>query len=488
MKNLKYIFKIIYICLLFSSCAQEVIDKYEPVTDTPPPPTEPTPSSGEADFTKYVAVGNSLTAGYMNGALYTAGQNTSLAAQLAKQFALAGGGAFNQPDINSENGFFGVGPDGTTILGRLRLSAATNAPAPIVPGDRPTPYAGDKATLNNFGVPGITLGTALIPQTGGPYDPENPSANPAFNPLYARFASNPGTSTIIGDAATALANGGTFFTFWLGNNDVLGYAVGGASNPGILTSTDDFQQRFQIALGALLQASPQAKGMVVNIPNVIDIPYFKTIPYNPVPLTQDQADQLNTAYAQFNAGVEGYNAAVPESMRRTKITFAEGQNAFIIEDEDLADSPLPKWRLTTPNDLVTLRASAELSKGFGTQQPMPDAFILTPQEQEVIQLRINDFNTIISNVVTANTERVGLVNMNEVFQQFAQTGFVGDNIFITAALAPPFGAFSLDGVHPNSRGYTYTANRFIEAINQKFNATVPLIKITSTQGNELPQP
>ena len=34
-------------------------------------------TSGNADLTKYVAVGNSLTAGYADGALYITGQNNS---------------------------------------------------------------------------------------------------------------------------------------------------------------------------------------------------------------------------------------------------------------------------------------------------------------------------------------------------------------------------------------------------------------------------
>jgi hypothetical protein len=34
------------------------------------------------------------------------------------------------------------------------------------------------------------------------------------------------------------------------------------------------------------------------------------------------------------------------------------------------------------------------------------------------------------------------------------------------------GAFSLDGVHPTARGYALIANKFIEAINAKYGATL----------------
>src|SRR5690606_23175493 len=242
------------------------------------------PLSGQADFTKLVSVGNSLTAGLMNGAVYTEGQMNSFLAILARQMQLVGGGEFNQPDINAENGYYGM--QGDIILGRLYLKG--EAPAPKIPGQAPTAYAGDKSKLNNFGVPGVTLLTALIPATGGPM------GNPAYNPMYARFASNPSAdgvngSTLIGDAAAALANDGTFFTFWLGNNDVLGYATGGASNPAILTSDDDFETRFNQPLNAMLNASPEAKGAVANIPYVTSVPFFSTIVYNRITLTAEQA-------------------------------------------------------------------------------------------------------------------------------------------------------------------------------------------------------
>lgn len=493
MKKLKYIINILCISFLLTSCAQEVIEKYEPVeVETP------IPSAGEADFSKYVAVGNSLTAGAMNGALYNAAQQNSFPALLAGQFSTVGGGAFNQPDINSVNGYYGIAPDGETVLGRLRLTLVNGSPTPrpIIPGDLPTAYTGDKTALNNFGVPLVTLGLALSPVTGTP-------GHSLENPMYTRFASNPGTSTIIGDAATALANGGTFFTFWLGNNDILGYATGGASNPDILTSVEDFEQRYQLALGTLLQASPQAKGMIANIPNIIDLPFFRTIAYNVINLEQANADQLNAAYEQFNGGINAYNAGMlpgqtsppPADQQRPTINFVAGPNAIVITDETLPDLSLygiPAIRQTTENDLVMLSAGAVLGTDrgngpIGLADPLEDRYILIPQERTFVESRLDEFNNIIASVASANSDRIGLVDINAIFNNFAQTGFVGNGVFINSALAPPYGAFSLDGVHPNSRGYAHLANAFIEAINEKFNATIPLLNIGRYSANEPPQ-
>src|SRR5690554_8212076 len=54
-------------------------------------------SSGSLDLSSYVALGDSYSAGYVDGALGRETQVESLPAILAQQFALAGGGAFKQP-------------------------------------------------------------------------------------------------------------------------------------------------------------------------------------------------------------------------------------------------------------------------------------------------------------------------------------------------------------------------------------------------------
>jgi len=61
----------------------------------------PKPSNGTANFSRFIAVGNSLTAGYSNGGLYLEGQENSYPAIMATQMKSVGGGAFNQPLFTS---------------------------------------------------------------------------------------------------------------------------------------------------------------------------------------------------------------------------------------------------------------------------------------------------------------------------------------------------------------------------------------------------
>lgn len=455
------------------------------------------PTAGEADFSKMIVIGDGIAAGFMDGALYDRGQNNSFAVHLAEQMKLINGGSFNQPSINSVNGFYAMGPS-NTILGRLILKTTNGvtAPAPIGPGDLPAPFAGNKAELNNFSAPNMTLGLALIPQTGGPNVPQNP----AFNPYYARFASNPGTSTPIGDAAQALATSGTFFSFWLGSSDVLGYAISGASNPAILTSDMDFAQRFAAALGTMLQANPEAKGAVGNIPNLNVLPYFNLVPWNALPLDATTAAAVNQGFGAYNGGLaqlQGMGLITQAERELRTINFAAGQNGFLMADESLTDLTqfgLPSIRQSKSSDKATLTLSQALGQPIGGNPqmvrgvsfPVEDAYVLTPTEQTEIQTKITAFNAVISSAVQANAERLVLVDVSAFLNSVLQGGVNFGGAVLTASIAPPNGGFSVDGVHPNGRAHGFIANEFINAINAKWGSNIPLINPNGIPGNDLP--
>ena len=120
MKTNKIISIVVLTALFIGSCKQELIEVQPPAGPTTPPK----PIAGSANFTKFVAVGNSFVAGMQAQALFNESQANSLPRIMAKQFETVGGPAtFNQPDINSVNGFnpissnLGIG----LVLGRLIL-------------------------------------------------------------------------------------------------------------------------------------------------------------------------------------------------------------------------------------------------------------------------------------------------------------------------------------------------------------------------------
>src|SRR5690606_35833578 len=100
-------------------------------------------------------VGNSLTAGYADNALYIEGQLNSFPSMLADKFSLAGGGDFNQPLVSDNLG--GLLANGQQIQGNrlvLEVTASSQNPATIE-GTPTTDIANHlEGTFNNMRIPG----------------------------------------------------------------------------------------------------------------------------------------------------------------------------------------------------------------------------------------------------------------------------------------------------------------------------------------------
>ena len=456
-------------------------------------PKDELPNSGSADFSKVITIGNSITAGFANGALYDDGQANSFSSILAGQLAIITPTPFNQPDITSPVGYFGSLDDGTP-MGRLILVNPENPlPAPVIPGNPfDVNYEGNKTLLNNFGVPGMRLIDADV--QGFAND----------NRYYKRFALDISAGSLISDAVAANSS---FFTFWLGNNDILGYASNGASgNPsGDGSNHDDmislslFESKYEPIINQLL--SNGAQGVVANIGNITDIPFFNTVPYNLVSFDDKDPEDtlrifnLNQAYKDYNTSVtEALNLGTitPEEAELRKVEFADGNNGVIIYDENLTDlSGQESIRMAHAGDLLTFFAliiyEQDLGDGpIGTEAPMGDEYVLTPEEQTIILERTEAFNKIIQRTIINHSESLALVDINSIFKDFAAYGAIINGSGLTSSIFPPYGGFSLDGTHPNPRGAAFIANHFIEVINQNFAANIPMVNPNNYAGNEGP--
>ena len=220
-------------------------------------------SSGSADFSTYVSIGNSLTAGYASGSLFRSGQESSYPSILAMQFQKAGGGNFVQPLMEGE---FGILP-GKLKLGYSTDCLGTTSLAPVPDQGQLDAIAPIGYTVNNMGVPGAKSFHLLAPGYGSLAGVPLGLANP----YYARFASSE-QATVIGDA---IAMAPTFYSLWIGNNDVLGYATSGG-----VGDTITGINTFAYALNTIITAmnATGAKGVIANIPDVTAIPFFTTVP------------------------------------------------------------------------------------------------------------------------------------------------------------------------------------------------------------------
>jgi len=142
-------------------------------------------SQGNADFSTYVALGNSLTAGYADGSLYRSSQMTSYPSILAEQFKKAGGGNFVQPLMEGE---YGIIP-GKLKLGYKEDCLGNTSLSPVADVGTLDPLAPLGYAVNNLGVPGAKSFHLLAAGYG-----DFAGIGVYANPYYVRFASSP-TST-----------------------------------------------------------------------------------------------------------------------------------------------------------------------------------------------------------------------------------------------------------------------------------------------------
>ncbi|MEM7292319.1 MAG: G-D-S-L family lipolytic protein [Pseudomonadota bacterium] len=455
-------------------------------------------SAGNVDFSRFVAVGDSLTAGFADGTLYIHGQQNSFPAILAEQFAMVGGGAFTQPLMNDNNG--GLLLSGTQIPGfGTRLVLAGSPLAPVAVSDAPTTDVSNimPGPYNNMGVPGAKsfhLGFDNYGAIGGLL-----TVPATANPFYVRMAASQ-TAPNNNIVTDALMLGPSFFTLWIGNNDTLSYATGGGTgvdqlgnpNPATYGSSDlTDPTAFAGTYSGLVTAltSGGAKGVLINLPDVTSIPYFTTVPFNAIPMDQATADATNAGFATYNATIAGL--LTPAEAAQRTINFTAGQNAVVILDETLTDltgvnPALLSMRHATAEDFILLPSSSKIGTEatpgnplttWGVSMPLEDGDVLTAAEATLVANANAAFNATIAAVADANPDLI-LFDAAAEMAQLASEGINYGTGTITTTFATG-GAFSLDGVHPTARGYAVIANLIMDVIEAEFGAVLPPVDPSS---------
>jgi hypothetical protein len=494
MKNYKYI-GLFLLSIGAASC--DVNNELDTITDEVLPAVQL--NTGDLDFSNYVAVGASFTAGVADGALFKAGQENSFPNILASKFGVA---SFSQPLMNDNIGGFVIGGS-VAQPPRLYFNGAGPVRVPAVPTtDLLTKLTG--SSFNNLGIPGLKSFHLLAPEYGNPAGVIPGSANPYF----ARMSSSD-NATVLGDA---MAQSPTFFTLSeIGGNDVLSYATSGGSgvdqsiptpgnpmgnlNPATYGGNDItnplvFDQVFRGVVATLTSTS--AKGVIATVPDITLLPFFTTVPYNPIPMDAATAAQVNVGYALYNGGIQQAFAFLVANTPMTQemadaeiamrtITFAAGQNSVVIIDESLTDltainSGLVSMRQTTGDDLLVLTSSGVIGRLadpsnpasiYGVGVPLADNWTITSSELASIQAATEAYNATVVDVAATNNN-VAVVDLNAILRE-AASGIQFDRYTITTSLVTG-GLVSLDGIHLTGRGYALMANRILGAIDAKFGS------------------
>ncbi len=423
-------------------------------------------SKGDLNLDKYVAVGNSLTAGFMDNGLYREGQENSYPNILAGQFKQVGGGDFKQPLFTpeQENGsgylrLSGFGPTGTPVLTPVTDKLAIRS-------QNPTLYTKYTEEINNLGVPGIRMSD--IKRVG--------YGSSLGNPYFERISTDPLQTYL----ARATASNATFFSCWLGNNDVLGYATAGAAANDI-TQTDVFTANNSDIINAL--TANGAKGIVATIPDVTGIPFFTTVgPTIKGLLTLSGVPGMVALTRNSSARIQ---------FARTDIRDAAGGTILFpltsISYLPLIGRPTGQYwrdlaRQAAPTDPATglrgilLNYQIDTTQAFGVSagNPWPSALLLDAVEQKDISDATISFNNIIKTKAQEKNLAVfdAYTYFNSIQGGMMLNGVAYSPAFITGNL------FSLDGVHLTPRGYAIVANEMIKAINGKYNSRIPTVDVT----------
>jgi lysophospholipase L1-like esterase len=366
-------------------------------------------------FKSYVAIGNSVTAGYQSSGINDSTQRQSYAFLLAQQMgtqyhyaALAKPGC-PPPIANTQTG--------------ARVGGATAPPCSLRIPSSVTDI------LNNVAVPAARV---LDPITS------------------STVASNALTTFILGgktQVQRALDARPTFATIWIGNNDVLEAALSGiivpltGVSPGIVSTQAQFQASYDAMITQLTDSEPNLKGVLIAVVQVAGVPLL-------------QSGALIFSSPTIQAG----------------ISAAAGKPVTI--DPNCSGSAS---LVSVPQLIPLIRSGAHpayisCDPGVIPGTLVGDLFVLDATEQATLSAAITGYN----NYIKAKADAIGFAfyDPNVLLAARRANGEVPafPNF---ASTNQTFGTFfSLDGFHPAAAGHKAVANDLIGVINTKYGTTM----------------
>jgi lysophospholipase L1-like esterase len=375
------------------------------------------PASGEI-FTSYVAIGNSITAGYQSGGINDSTQRQSfarlLATQMGTQYHYA---ALAFPGCPAPVAAFPatrVGTVGTTPPPACALRVSTSV----------------TDILNNVAVPGAYSADPTSATTG---------------------ESNPLTTFILGgrtQVSRALMAHPTFTTIWIGNNDVLGAGGSGILVPtpalgqkGVLSNLATFSASYDAMIQQLTDSAPGIKGVLIGVVQVAGIPL------------------LSAGDTIFKASAA--NRAAMNAIAGTTVNVG-------------ADCSGSTALVNVPSLLGAVRAGTHPALISCTKNvpaaPVGDVFVLDPTEQATLGALITSYN----NYISAKAAAIGFayVDPNPILAAQKATNAIPRFPNFTSATATFGTLISLDGIHPAAPAHRLIANALIAAINAKYGTSL----------------
>ncbi|MEP6990856.1 MAG: SGNH/GDSL hydrolase family protein [bacterium] len=369
-------------------------------------------------FKTYVAIGNSITAGWQSAGINDSTQHQSYAVLFAKQ-------------VHTDF--------------RIPLLNMPGCPPPIDNFNTQHRVGGGTSTTCAFRVPAATPGAF------------NNVAVPDATSLSPTGAVT-GLDTLVQNVLTTLILGGetqvqrtaeaqpTFVSAWIGNNDVLNASLSGIlpAAPGIshgVTSLTAFTTNYKnLAKG--LRAIPSIKGgVLIGVVNTANVPLLfpAAALYNPA------------VKAGFDAAAGTTTAIDPTTCPTTTTSLINFQLAGAI-------------RAGAHPPLIACEA---LPSPFA---PVGNVYVLDAGEQVAVSDTVAAYNALIS--AEADSLGYAYFDPNLPLVALKLSGDIPVFPDLTQPTAPFGQYFSLDGVHPAAAAHVVIVNGIIDAVNAKYGTSI----------------
>ena len=372
---------------------------------------------------RYVALGNSITAGYQSAGINDSTQKRSYANLLAR----AAGVRFAYPSLAGR----GCTPPLTNFVLQTRYgTGSTGTTCDLRAGSSFT------ATLNNVAVPGANS-----------YDPTG-LAGGGYSALTQFFL---GGRTQV---QRAIEVNPTFATVWIGNNDVLSFAINGTTTG--ITPEATFRANYAAMIDSLRAGSPALeRGVLIGVADVTNVPLLVEtallVPGSPIfsPVVRATVEQL-----------VGRQLQLLNCPTTTRALVAFPFFAALRAQTQALPPTIPAPFACGP---TTVPGVGDL----GTVGILDDA------ERATFVARVAAYNAYIR----AKADSIGFqyLDPNPTLLAWKTTGAVPPFPDLTPANASRFFGryFSLDGVHPSTAAHLVFADTLRLRLNRVYGSNIP---------------
>lgn len=398
------------------------------------------PQLGGGLFSRYVSMGNSITAGFQSAGINDSTQLRAYPVLLAQQ----ANAPFNAPLLNKP----GCPPP---FIAPLGVGGSLGGPTAPTCSLRANPIA---PVVQNVAVPGAAIGDAVTPTRSN--DPTG-----TFNRLQFFFLG--GQSML---EATQRAEP-TLVSVWLGNNDVLGAVLSG--NAAALTPEATFNTALdQIVAG--LKAIPTLQDVVViGVVNANVVPLLQPGAY--FFLSRDAAGRFQGK--PVNANCSPVTATgQPNPLSRNLVSFQVVSTAAIPEINCASEA-----LVLSAAEQTAVAARTQAFNAALQQRAQQNGWIFVDPNPTLLQLA-NQRDAQGRYQRLRKCQALATAQTPAQFQAAVLTSCPVPATGQTAPFAAPnfFGSLiSFDGFHPSSEAHAVVANLLIDAINAKHQLSIPKV-------------